>query len=75
MTWTMQDELTFIDHIGEWTNKGKGLTVAEKLHLLRGYRQGLNKRTAMVGLDRAALEKYIQKQIDSLSDKEPNALV
>jgi len=75
MTWTMQDELTFIDHIGTWTREGskKTLTASEKLWLLRGYREGLARRKSWTNLNPTELQQYVDKQIEQLKKLDPNA--
>jgi hypothetical protein len=60
--WTMADELTFIDHLGNWTNSNR-LTPQQKLALLEGYHQGLALRTVWVNLNQQELEAYVKREI------------
>jgi hypothetical protein len=64
--WSMADELTFIDHLGNWTNNNQRLTPQQKLSLLEGYRLGLARRTLWGNLNQQELEAYIQREIARL---------
>lgn len=75
--WNMQDELTFIDHIGTWSREGgkKQLTVGEKLWLLKGYREGLSRRKSWTNLNPTELQQYVDKQIEQLKKLAPDAIL
>jgi len=75
--WTMADESAFIANIGVRTdhNSHTPLTVAGKLALLRGYREGILRRDIWTNLNQQTLLAQVDSEIARLSLLKPTIVL
>lgn len=74
--WGTQSELTFVDNLGNWKDRGKlVLTAATKITLLTGYRQGLMLRTEWREMSRAELLAHVDEQLANYRAMDPTKIV